>query len=192
LRIYVIGESEEEVDSAVELISNKGAIVVAKEVNSFEHLKKEVEASIDKGLVVVIPKDPIKANITLNKLENVNAAQCSNADEVRLALYNNANVIIMSKPSNKEEVLFSLMGEKISSTTHEEHAEAAKASRKKVKAEEIIEKVDEVSIEEDKSREESNGGGEEAELKNVEGEEQGRRKGFLGFIKDALGITDKR
>jgi len=111
LKIYIIGDNADEIDNAVEIISNKNASigVIAKEVSGVEQLSKEVSNAVGKGYVALLVNDPVGANINLNKLQNVNAMPCSSKEDVFAAKRNNANAIIIKDFSRKEEILSALI-----------------------------------------------------------------------------------
>lgn|GEM_PF-1544827 len=204
LKIYIIGDNADEIDNAVEIISNKNADigVIAKEVSNSEQLSKEVANSVGKGYVALLVNDPVGANINLNKLQNVNAVPCSSKEDVFAAKKNNANAIIIKDFSKKEEILSALI--EYTSERKEEKPRKRRIERlkevKEVEGDEATEsKGEELSKESDKNEEteaasesEESGASDEGEEAGGEEKEAKHRKGFFGNIKDALGIIDKK
>ncbi len=188
MKVYLIGDQKDAIEDAAEALSEKGFGVIAKEVRDEEQLSKEVEDSIKNGYVFVIAKDPIKANISLNKIDEISAAQCNGKYDVELAKYNNVNVIIINDASKKEEIIDSFFESFDIKKQEKAKSEEQKLNKKKVKGyKEIIEKVDEISKEDAKIEDEK----EEAEEDRGQDESKGTsqsKKGFLSSIKDALGI----
>jgi len=199
LKIYIIGDNADEIDNAVEIISNKNADigVIAKEVSSSEQLSKEVANSVGKGYVALLVNDPVGANINLNKLQNVNAVPCSSKEDVFAAKKNNANAIIIKDFSKKEEILSALI--EYTSEKKEEKPRKRKIEKLKEEDEATESKGEELSKESDKnekteavSESEEREASEEGEEAGGEEKEAKHRKGFFGNIKDALGIIDKK
>jgi len=201
LKIYIIGDNADEIDNAVEIISNKNANigVIAKEVSSSEQLSKEVANSVDKGYVALLVDDPVGANINLNKLQNVNAVPCSSKEDVYAAKRNNANAIIIKDFSRKEEILSALI--EYNSEKKEEKPRKRRIERpKEVEGDEAKEsKEEELSKESGKNEEteavsesEESGAGDEGEEADGEEKEAKHRKGLFENMKDALGIIDKK
>jgi ribose 5-phosphate isomerase RpiB len=201
LKIYIIGDNADEIDNAVEIISNKNANigVIAKEVSSSEQLSKEVANSVSKGYVALLVDDPVGANINLNKLQNVNAVPCSSKEDVYAAKRNNANAIIIKDFSRKEEILSALI--EYNSEKKEEKPRKRRIERpKEVEGDEAKEsKEEELSKESGKNEEteavsesEESGAGDEGEEADGEEKEAKHRKGLFENMKDALGIIDKK
>jgi len=201
LKIYIIGDNADEIDNAVEIISNKNANigVIAKEVSSSEQLSKEVANSVGKGYVALLVDDPVGANINLNKLQNVNAVPCSSKEDVYAAKRNNANAIIIKDFSRKEEILSALI--EYNSEKKEEKPRKRRIERpKEVEGDEAKEsKEEELSKESGKNEEteavsesEESGAGDEGEEADGEEKEAKHRKGLFENMKDALGIIDKK
>jgi ribose 5-phosphate isomerase RpiB len=188
LKVYLIGDQKDAIEDAAEELSEKGLGVIAKEVKDEEELSKEVEDSIKNGYVFVIVKDPIKANISLNKINEINAAQCNGKYDVELAKYNNVNVIIINDASKKEEIIDSFFESFDIKKQEKAKSEEQKLNKKRIKGyKEIIEKVDEISKEDAKIEEGEAGEVEDKDQNESKGTGQGK-KGFLSSIKDALGI----
>jgi len=201
LKIYIIGDNADEIDNAVEIISNKNANigVIAKEVSSSEQLSKEVANSVGKGYVALLVDDPVGANINLNKLQNVNAVPCSSKEDVFAAKRNNANAIIIKDFSRKEEILSALI--EYNNEKKEEKPRKRRIERpKEVEGDEATEsKEEELSKESGKNEEteavsesEESGAGDEGEEADGEEKEAKHRKGLFENMKDALGIIDKK
>ncbi len=203
VKAYIIGDYDEEIDEAVNLLESKGAIVIAKEVSNQEQLIKEVVTSIGKGPVLVLSRDPLKVSMSLNKVPNINAAPCSSASDVENAAKNNANVIIINDLSKKEEIISSIIGKHVEEKEEKEEIKP-KPRRTRLPKSEQKGKEEQKAIEgEEEENKESQDTGQSEEAKNVEEseekgnegreeEEKERRKGFIGSIKDALGIVDKK
>jgi len=200
LKIYIIGDNAEEIDNAVEIISNKNTnmSIIAKEVSSGEQLSKEVANSVGKGYVALLVNDPVEANISLNKLQNVNAVPCSSKEDVLAAKRNNANAIIIKDFSKKDEILLALI--EFTEEKKEEKPRKRKIeSPKEIEDEATESKNEDLSRESDKKEEtgavsesEEIRAGDEGEEDVGEEKEAKHRKGFFGNIKDALGIVDKK
>lgn len=205
LKIYIIGDNADEIDNAVEIISNKNASigVIAKEVSGVEQLSKEVSNAVGKGYVALLVNDPVGANINLNKLQNVNAMPCSSKEDVFAAKRNNANAIIIKDFSRKEEILSALI--EYNSEKKEEKPRKRRIERVKEVEEAEVNKADEskweeLSKESDKNEESAVSESEEsgASEKGEEGgeadgeEKEAKHKGFFENIKNALGIIDKK
>ncbi len=201
VKAYIIGDYDEEIDEAVDLLESGGAIVIAKEVSNQEQLIKEVVASIGKGLVLVLSRDPLKASMSLNKVPNINAAPCSSASDVENATKSNANVIIINDFSRKEEIISSIIG-KYGEEKEEKKEIKPKPRRARLPKSEQKGKEEQNTTEGEGENKESQSTQRE-ETKNVEEskengnegigvEEKEKRKGFIGSIKDALGIVDKK
>ncbi|MFP3215606.1 MAG: hypothetical protein RXR32_03615 [Candidatus Micrarchaeota archaeon] len=202
MKIYIIGDNADEIDNAVEIISNKNADigVIAKEVSNNEQLSKEVADSVGKGYVALLVNDPVGANISLNKLQNVNAVPCSSKEDVFAAKKNNANAIIIKDLSRKEEILSALIediNEKKEDRPRKRRVEKLKEEAEgnestESKEEELSkegnkkEEIEAVSEGEDKKA------GNEGEEVASEEKEAKHKKGFFENIKDALGIIDKK
>jgi len=201
LKIYIIGDNADEIDNAVEIISNKNADigVIAKEVSNNEQLSKEVADSVGKGYVALLVNDPVGANINLNKLQNVNAVPCSSKEDVFAAKKNNANAIIIKDLSRKEEILSALIED--INEKKEERPRKRRVEKLKEEAEgnESTESKEEGLSKEGNKKEETEAVSEEGKEASNEGEEAAseekgakHKKGFFENIKDALGIIDKK
>jgi len=197
LKIYIIGDNADEIDNAVEIISNKNASigVIAKEVSGVEQLSKEVSNAVGKGYVALLVNDPVGANINLNKLQNVNAMPCSSKEDVFAAKRNNANAIIIKDFSRKEEILSAL----IEYNSEKKEEKPRKRRIERVKEVEEVEgnkanesKWEELSKESDKNEESAVSESEESEASEKGEEREAKHKGFFENIKDALGIIDKK
>jgi ribose 5-phosphate isomerase RpiB len=197
LKIYIIGDNADEIDNAVEIISNKNASigVIAKEVSGVEQLSKEVSNAVGKGYVALLVNDPVGANINLNKLQNVNAMPCSSKEDVFAAKRNNANAIIIKDFSRKEEILSAL----IEYNSEKKEEKPRKRRIERVKEVEEVEgnkanesKWEELSKESDKNEESAVSESEESEASEKGEEREAKHKGFFENIKNALGIIDKK
>ena len=197
MKIYIIGDNADEIDNAVEIISNKNASigVIAKEVSGVEQLSKEVSNAVGKGYVALLVNDPVGANINLNKLQNVNAMPCSSKEDVFSAKRNNANAIIIKDFSRKEEILSAL----IEYNSEKKEEKPRKRRIERVKEVEEVEgnkanesKWEELSKESDKNEESAVSESEESEASEKGEEREAKHKGFFENIKDALGIIDKK
>jgi ribose 5-phosphate isomerase RpiB len=201
LKIYIIGDNADEIDNAVEIISNKNADigVIAKEVSNNEQLSKEVADSVGKGYVALLVNDPVGANINLNKLQNVNAVPCSSKEDVFAAKKNNANAIIIKDLSRKEEILSALIEDINEKKEDRPRKRRVEKLKEEAEGNESAESKEELSKEGNKKEEtEAVSEGEDKKAGNegeeVASEEKGaqHKKGFFENIKDALGIIDKK
>ncbi|MFP3279263.1 MAG: hypothetical protein RXP92_03075 [Candidatus Micrarchaeota archaeon] len=202
MKIYIIGDNADEIDNAVEIISNKNADigVIAKEVSNNEQLSKEVADSVGKGYVALLVNDPVGANINLNRLQNVNAVPCSSKEDVFAAKKNNANAIIIKDLSKKEEILSALIEDINEKKEDRPRKRRVEKLKEEAEGNESAESKEEELSREGNKKEETEAVSEEEDKKaSNEGEEAAseekgaqHKKGFFENIKDALGIIDKK
>jgi len=201
LKIYIIGDNADEIDNAVEIISNKNADigVIAKEVSNNEQLSKEVADSVGKGYVALLVNDPVGANINLNKLQNVNAVPCSSKEDVFAAKKNNANAIIIKDLSRKEEILSALIEDINEKKEDRPRKRRVEKLKEEAEGNESTKSKEEELSKEGNKKEETEAVSEEGKEASNEGEEAAseekgakHKKGFFENIKDALGIIDKK
>ena len=201
MKIYIIGDNADEIDNAVEIISNKNADigVIAKEVSNNEQLSKEVADSVGKGYVALLVNDPVGANINLNKLQNVNAVPCSSKEDVFAAKKNNANAIIIKDLSRKEEILSALIEDINEKKEDRPRKRRVEKLKEEAEGNESTKSKEEELSKEGNKKEETEAVSEEGKEASNEGEEAAseekgakHKKGFFENIKDALGIIDKK
>lgn len=195
MNIYLIGDYAEEIDDSVKLLEGKNINIIAKAAIDINQVEKEVADSLNKGYIIVIPKEPMKAIMSLNKNKDIYAAPCSTERDVELALSNDANALILNDLSRKEEVLNYLINklnqqksEDIEVESNEGKEEGAEAKESVAKAENKkkrrVEKTKEEGIEGNKNEENGEG--------LTERDAEKKKKGIFGSLKDALGITNSK
>jgi hypothetical protein len=204
MRLLILSNVPGSVDKVVEVLQ-QGNNVVAKELTmANEAIAREAREALKAGscdLVLVIAKDPIGAGMVLNKREEIEAAVCDSADDVKLAKGNSANVIVikdansgalgdmLAEMSGKGGVSQRKLGIKMPSFGRRqepgEEAEEEKESRSPAPK-------NKASAPRKEPEGDDEEGGDEGE-EDSEGEEKlesisAKRKGPLGKLKNALGI----
>ena len=90
-----------------ELAGESDSIISKETTGDTKELIRSVyklESSGNFNITVVVPDDHVAASILLNKYQDLRAAVCSSGDDIRLAVKNTANVIIL-KNTGADKVL---------------------------------------------------------------------------------------
>ncbi|MGC8710458.1 MAG: hypothetical protein ACP5RF_02515 [Candidatus Micrarchaeia archaeon] len=195
MKIYIIGDASDDIEDAVNILEKGNVTVIAKEVSDQAQLSSYIEDAVSKGdsNIIVLAKDPMHSSISLNKNRSINAALCSTSEDVASAYKDGANVIILKDASEKEEILNAILNAPISSvpkaTQDAPQAQANEAAIRKRKMHQHIaaegqakENSKSVVSKDVGSEQEGNAQEEEAHI------DLGNGKGFIGSIKNALGI----
>ncbi len=164
MRILAISDFEGGAEKVSDALEGVGASIVEKEVSK-DRFEKAVAEAIKQGkydMVIAVPEDHIGASMRLNREAGMKAALCASKEDAFLAKKNGANVIIIRRSEKEIEYIAEGLG---ASRTGMGSIVSRKTARKEEK-----EESDE---------------GEESE------EDMPRRKGFIGSLKDSLGIVDE-
>ncbi|MDE1847105.1 MAG: RpiB/LacA/LacB family sugar-phosphate isomerase [Candidatus Micrarchaeota archaeon] len=108
MKAYLISSSSHDSDAIVNVLDAANVSVIAKEMQDDDEAISQVEKIAEKGgadIIIFVTDNHQGASIELNKIDGVRAAVCNDADEVKAARANNANVIILNpKASDQEDV----------------------------------------------------------------------------------------
>lgn len=174
LKILAISNVEDCAESIVEVFENSDASVVAKEeqAGSEELARMASDGLSKKGYqyAIVVTDNHIGADIALNKLQNVRAAVCAGPDDLKLAISNNANVIIVKSTDRRFDYLSDLLKSESSSQKQQPKKQRQETIQKQQSAPQKPEPKEE------EPEPKRSGGG---------------KGGIFGQLKDSLGIMDE-
>ncbi len=174
MKILAVSNVEGCTDRIVDAFEDSEASIVAKEESGgLEDLEDKLSGAMGKGIyeyAIVMVDDYVGATVAFNKLNSIRAAVCDSADDLELAINNKVNVIIVKTSTKKLDYLADGM---IQESRPEKKAKPEKAPEAK-KPEQRTAKQEPEEEDEDEEDDSPRSSG----------------KGFLGKLKDQLGIIE--
>lgn len=171
MKILAVSNVEGCTDRLVDAFEDSDASIVAKEESGgIDDLEDKISVAMNKGIyayAIVMVEDYVGATIALNKSNSIRAAVCDSADDLELAVNNRANVIIVKTSTKK----FDYLVDEMSQESEPEKKPKPEKEPSTKKQDERPKKQEEMEKEEDPLPKSSG-------------------KGFMGRLKDQLGIIE--
>ncbi|VVB77426.1 Ribose/Galactose Isomerase [uncultured archaeon] len=103
MKLLVLSNVPGAVDRVIDLVQQHGNVVAKESMMTNDAIAYTAQGELHNGTydqLIVIAKDPIGAGMILNKQEDVEAAVCDSAEDVKMANSNGANVIVIRNPDS--------------------------------------------------------------------------------------------
>lgn len=190
MKVLVLSNVSGGVDDVVSLLESQHG-VTAKEASAMTSHELadaagEQLASGTYAMVVLVAKDPVAVSLALNKMESVTAVVCNSQEEALLAKRNNANAIVV-KDMEREQLDEVLSLAIAGSGVLRRIGTIAKAPQPRIREQHAARQVPEPKAQKAFAQEHARKQEEEEEEQRVPSQQQ--RAGFMGKLKDYLGIV---
>lgn len=183
MKIYIISNSYDKSELFENALEKHNANITLKEVSTDEKkiadLASEALANKSPDFVLVFVKDPVAANVYLNKQRNINSAVCNSNRDFELAQKNDINVIVVGDDLDDADGFARML-----------MSNGAQKMQQKPKTLQPKGELPKPTKEGKKPTHEQKQEFEEEEEPNEE-DSLPKRPGIIGHLKDALGIIDK-
>lgn len=183
MKIYIISNSYDKSESFENALEKLDANITLKEVSSDEkkiaNLASAALESKAPNFVLVFVKDPIAANMYLNKQRNINSAVCNSNRDFELARKNNINVIVVGDDLDDADGFAKML----MSNGMQKMSQKSKPSQSKNQDQKPT-NHDKGQVRDQKQK------AEEDEQSESQDDQLPKRPGIIGHLKDALGIID--
>lgn len=193
MRLLVLSNVTGSVDSVVGMIPQSNNVVAKELAMTNDAIARAAQDALKAGscdLVLVIAKDPIGAGMVMNKKEEIEAAVCDSAEDARLAKGNGANVIVIrdARSGSLGDMLAEISGS--AGVLQRATIRMPSFGRRQAPEGEAEEGEDQrapapkAKRMQPRKQPEEDSGEDAAKLESL----SSQRKGFVGKLKNALGI----
>ncbi len=198
MKILIVTNVPDGAEDLVNSLDGAGFTIVSKEVDSVEAVAAEASAGLEKNYasIIINTDNPVDANVRLNRKQGIRAAMCSTPNDIRSAKKGRANTIILSGHvgSDMRDALINLLNGAPMPMAREQRAAPPAPAPKPVRQPLFLKKSKQDPPDEEWDTQEEEEQEPEQEQEDEDQPQMPRkpRKGFLGSLKDSLGIVDEK